>query len=103
MTLTDNNSSSMAYDNPEGAIEFDGAFFHGNECTYSSSNHDEECTVKCVGLKERGGCGYEKRYADLQRDDFGYYIVPAFCPECWLNGDVSGVRTKNPHAKVVLE
>lgn len=97
--LTPDNSSQMARDDPDGAYEFDGAIFHGNECSFSSSSHDGTCAVRCIGLKDRGGCGYEKSYADLQRDDAGYYVVPALCPRCYLNDRVSGVRTRNPTAK----
>lgn len=96
--LTPDNSSEMARADPGGAREFEGVVFHGNECTYSSSSHSEDCVVRCVGLKERDGCGYEKEYRELQTDDFGYYVVPALCPQCYLEGTISGVRTKRPNA-----
>ena len=101
--LTPDNSSEMARADPDGAYSFDGAIFHGNECSYSSSSHSEACRVVCVGLQDTEGCDYERTYNELQRDDFGYYIVPALCPRCYLNGEISGVRTRNLNAKRAVD
>lgn len=100
--ITEDNATGMAQSNPSGAYEFDGAYFHSNECTFASRPRDSDCTVACVGLGDRDGCGYEKPITELQRDGVGYFVVPAFCPRCWLAGDVSGVRTRNPNAKQVV-
>lgn len=98
MILTETNATQMARDDPDGAREFDGAYFHANECTYASPGHDSGCEAYCNGLDnsrtDREPCGWQRTYDELGTDDVGYYVVPPLCPECWLTGDVSGVRTR---------
>jgi len=105
MILTKDNSTEMARNHIAGAMEFEGAYFHGNEVTYASSSHDgETCVAYCVGSSNTNqpadnACGWERTYEELGTDDIGYYTIPPLCPHCFQRGDVSGVRTTNPDAK----
>jgi len=107
MILTETNASEMARRDVENAVEFEGAYFHGNEVTYASSSHDEDaCTVFCVGKSssnqpDEESCGWERTYAELNQTDVGYYEIPPLCPNCYVNGRIGFVRTDNPHAKAI--
>jgi len=105
MILTENNSTEMARADPDGAVEFDGAYFHANELTYASPNHDgDRNTASCSGgagpsSPADESCGWKQTYSELGTDDIGYYTVPPLCPLCFQRGDICGVNTTNPDAK----
>ena len=92
MSLPKNRSSEMAQNHPQGAKEFDGVYFHGNECSYYHAADESKVTVYC-----KNRCGYKKPLTEMKADD-NSRVLPPFCPECYKNDEIHLVRThlENP-------
>jgi len=89
-------ATSFARNHPEGARSCENFYFHGNEAVYAMRNNPRKCTAYCLE------CEWERNFTDLEQDDYGYFVVPPLCPDCWKDDTVSGVRSKSSEQRAVV-